>query len=540
METKTINLIIKPVIYSLITGMFLLFLNQTGYSIVKKTPKLKVKTKTVAKKIQKPISTHKTKKMVKPAAKKIVKLAPKKVVTQVLKPAAVQTVKNTTQPKVEPTVVVPAVVVPITITVANYDDLFQLINSKATDKVVYNDDRIEKAYNKGKDIIGNIITPNMTDFEKEKTIHDYIIMNSKIKHEDGSNNSMYNVLIENDGTPSGYAQAVKLLMNLSGLECYIVDGDYNDETSKIKHTWNIVKISGKYYHLDAALDNTSYFVEDAAQNENLSYDYFNLSDESIASNHTWDKSKFPVVIKSDWDSMGTLFNDMLKHPNMYVIKGDWIYFANESTMGNLTKIKVDGTGKVTLFEDSEPVTDIYAVGDWLCYGSDFLYRINTITNERAKVSESMMSNNSFDYFRFYNGFVYYLEKDNNELVEYDIFKMDISNGNKTKLTESKLPIALYFNVYDNYIYYSTVDDNDSGLYRISLSDNKTSKIINGIPVGIRIENDWLIYSTMTITPIPQPDGTVNTEFKTMYYKSKLDGSELQQTGEPGIEIKVGF
>ena len=48
-------------------------------------------------------------------------------------------------------------------------------------------------------------------------------------------------------------------------------GNCPEKGIKYRHTWNIVKIGGQYYHLDATFDNT---LGAGAQ---IRYDYFNLA-----------------------------------------------------------------------------------------------------------------------------------------------------------------------------------------------------------------------------------------------------------------------
>lgn len=52
---------------------------------------------------------------------------------------------------------------------------------------------------------------------------------------------------------------------------------------KYRHTWNIVRINGQYYHLDATFDNTLGKNED--DSVSIRYDYFNLDDKNIFRDH---------------------------------------------------------------------------------------------------------------------------------------------------------------------------------------------------------------------------------------------------------------
>lgn len=48
---------------------------------------------------------------------------------------------------------------------------------------------------------------------------------------------------------------------------------------KYRHAWNVIKIGGQYYHLDATFDNT------LSKDDTIRYDYVNLSDKQIARDH---------------------------------------------------------------------------------------------------------------------------------------------------------------------------------------------------------------------------------------------------------------
>lgn len=52
---------------------------------------------------------------------------------------------------------------------------------------------------------------------------------------------------------------------------------------KYRHTWNIVKIGGQYYHLDVTFDNT--LGKHSLAGQELRYDYFNLEDKKIFRDH---------------------------------------------------------------------------------------------------------------------------------------------------------------------------------------------------------------------------------------------------------------
>ena len=73
---------------------------------------------------------------------------------------------------------------------------------------------------------------------------------------------------------------MKYLLDSCGLENYLAVGTTEDKNNEVQgHAWNIVKIDGEYYHLDATWDDTE---EDSAPNR---YAYFNITDDEIMITH---------------------------------------------------------------------------------------------------------------------------------------------------------------------------------------------------------------------------------------------------------------
>ena len=60
-------------------------------------------------------------------------------------------------------------------------------------------------------------------------------------------------------------------------------GNNPEKGIKYRHTWNIVKIGGTYYHLDATFDNT--LGKHSFGAKEIRYDYFNLDDKNIFRDH---------------------------------------------------------------------------------------------------------------------------------------------------------------------------------------------------------------------------------------------------------------
>ncbi|HEX2945727.1 MAG TPA: transglutaminase domain-containing protein [Clostridia bacterium] len=149
---------------------------------------------------------------------------------------------------------------------------------------------------KAKYIIMRIIRADMTDYEKELAIHDYIIKNAKVDNtadlstiSPASSFTAYGCLVLGLATCEGYSKAVKLLFDLTGMECSLAYGEaYGDGSKLTPHYWNIVNIGGRYYHLDVTFD-------DPVSNENtLTYYHFNLTDKDMSRLCKWENAGYPA------------------------------------------------------------------------------------------------------------------------------------------------------------------------------------------------------------------------------------------------------
>ena len=154
---------------------------------------------------------------------------------------------------------------------------------------------------KANEIIKNIIKPGMSDYEKVLAIHDQVIKSSRydrLNAEAGTvppeEHEAYGVLVKGIGVCDSYAKAVKLLLEKVGVQCILVEGskvgDDGPSLAGADHAWNIVKLDGEYYHVDATWDD----VSEEKDSTELIYHHFNLNDEEMQKTHIWDKEKYPT------------------------------------------------------------------------------------------------------------------------------------------------------------------------------------------------------------------------------------------------------
>lgn len=122
---------------------------------------------------------------------------------------------------------------------------------------------------------------SLTEWEKERYIHDFICTNvryDKLKKQ--YSHEIIGPLGQGVGVCEGIAKTVKILCEALGIWCIIAISDANpDKKIKYRHAWNVIRIGGIYYHLDATFDNS------LGHGDTIRHDYFNLEDKQIFRDH---------------------------------------------------------------------------------------------------------------------------------------------------------------------------------------------------------------------------------------------------------------
>ena len=118
------------------------------------------------------------------------------------------------------------------------------------------------------------ITQNASDYDKVKMIYTYLIDHTEYEASDDDQN-IAGVFWKKKAVCAGYARAVQYLLEQLGILCIYVEGSARD--SDEGHAWNIVKINGQYYYVDATNGDQPSFLEGGAvqleEHKTVIYDY---------------------------------------------------------------------------------------------------------------------------------------------------------------------------------------------------------------------------------------------------------------------------
>lgn len=153
---------------------------------------------------------------------------------------------------------------------------------------IYTEEEITKINYIVDNKIKELIIDTMTNEEKVKIIHDYIIDNTTYDtlkteniHDDTyKSNTAYGVLIQGYGICSGYSDAISIFLNKLNIENYKISND--------THIWNLVYLNGVWSHLDATWDDPiSKFNENRDTYFLINYDELVSLDDNT---HSFDKT----------------------------------------------------------------------------------------------------------------------------------------------------------------------------------------------------------------------------------------------------------
>ena len=123
------------------------------------------------------------------------------------------------------------------------------------------------------------LTNNMSDYDKVKYTHDYIIKNTDyLANPDDQNIS--SVFIDGKSVCAGYSRATQYLLNKIGITNSYVSGEAINRGS---HAWNIVIVEGECYYLDVTWDDPTFT---GMKDPNfISYNYFCITTKELLKTH---------------------------------------------------------------------------------------------------------------------------------------------------------------------------------------------------------------------------------------------------------------
>lgn len=151
-------------------------------------------------------------------------------------------------------------------------------------------------------IIKSTVKKGMTKYQKIKAVHDWFIKNVKYDYYHylaGKvpmvSHKAKGALLKRVAVCDGYAYAFQKVMKKLGIGCRFVVGSSGGGG----HAWNMVKVGGKWYHVDVTFDDP--IVNGSNKNTTPYYNYFMKSSSVMKRSHYWIKSKYPKCTSTKYD-----------------------------------------------------------------------------------------------------------------------------------------------------------------------------------------------------------------------------------------------
>lgn len=118
-------------------------------------------------------------------------------------------------------------------------------------------------------------------FDRELYLHDMLVRLSDYSDGGLNSNNAAGALVDRKAVCAGYALAMKLMCDISGIESCVIRGTAESETGSEAHAWLVVRINGAWYHVDPTWDDPV----NEYDGDQLTHAYFNLPTAWISADH---------------------------------------------------------------------------------------------------------------------------------------------------------------------------------------------------------------------------------------------------------------
>lgn len=240
----------------------------------------------------------------------------------------------------------------------------------------YTESQYTKMYNETEKVVTELLSgikgnASLTDVQKALLIHDRIAVlceydTSSVIPDNSVSYTMYGTLVKEIAVCQGYSEAYKYLLEKVGIESYLCSSE------EMHHAWNIVKIGGKYYHVDVTWDDPTQDIIGRVK-----HTYFLLSTNALktvnkGAHNASDFDTTPVSTTYDnyfWDNSDTEFQ-LIGNSLYYIDNSDeylktysgnklcsvrdtWYASGSGFWVGNFSRLSSDGTD--LLFTETDAV-----------------------------------------------------------------------------------------------------------------------------------------------------------------------------------------
>ena len=223
-------------------------------------------------------------------------------------------------------------------------------------------------------IVNSKINASMSEYDKVKTIHDYLVNHIRYTDEanitDDVSNSIYHAsgAFAGNAVCQGYADAFNILCYYAGIQTECVASE------AMRHAWNQVRIDGVWYNIDVTWDDP--VMSDGS--DARTYSYFLLSDTDMGADHyggvTNEQHVCPTtyLTKSGNDELSAVVFAESRYPGYVIVRITSVDEISTKTAAYTgSKVAIIFTSSVDISEVGQKVCEIFGGSRYPYYSKPF-------------------------------------------------------------------------------------------------------------------------------------------------------------------------
>lgn len=242
------------------------------------------------------------------------------------------------------------------------------------------------------------VNSSMSKLEKAMVLHDYIVQNTTYseKLSQAYRLTEEGVFLKHKANCQGYSLAYGILLEKAGIPVQYISSD------EMSHMWNLVKLNGKWYHVDVTWDDPVDSNEGKDQYGLVRHKNFLCSSAKFEKNgHYGFDTSLATSTKYDgkyWKNVSSSF---------YYRDGKWLYMNKK---GIMERSKLNGGGSTVLYNVSGNTLVRFSENKYyfIAYNNLYLYDYQTNTAATAWKTESKYGDGYYlTQIKYKNNYVYY-------------------------------------------------------------------------------------------------------------------------------------
>lgn len=198
------------------------------------------------------------------------------------------------------------------------------------------------------------ILPDMKPEEIALAVHDRLILMGQYD-ESLQKETAYDLLVDGTGICSAYTVLYQDILNRAGVPCISVTSE------AMKHTWNLVQLEGKWYHVDLTWDDPTPDVYGAVR-----HDYFLLTDAQISGgddpHYGWG-----ATVTCDDDKYRLAYWRDTESPVLFPGDGYAYYLQKVELAYKIVKRNLDTGEETAIFRQEKPTVLNFGQGSYTYY-----------------------------------------------------------------------------------------------------------------------------------------------------------------------------